>query len=178
MTPTTAAVIPESGAVNRSWPCVVSINGPPARMNRKLGRNVKYVATHAPAMPASASESGAEQRLRPAADEAHECDDHDERARRRLAEREPVDHLRRREPRIRLDRALVDIGKHRVRAAEGQQRGLREENGHLRQRRVESLAQRDETEGDAPQHDEHGDDDARAVPSGNARASASACRRR
>ena len=58
MTPTTAAVIPVSGAVNRNWPCVVSISGPPARMNRKLGRNVKYVATHAPAMPASASESG------------------------------------------------------------------------------------------------------------------------
>ena len=58
ITPTTAAVIPDSGAVKRSCPCVVSISGPPARMNRNDGRKVKNVATHAPAIPASASESG------------------------------------------------------------------------------------------------------------------------
>src|SRR5512144_1647692 len=57
ITPTTAAVMPLSGAVNRSWPCVDSISGAPARMNKKLGRNVKNVATVAPAMPASASDS-------------------------------------------------------------------------------------------------------------------------
>ena len=50
--------MPVSGAVNRSWPCVVSTSGPPARMKKKLGRNVKNVATQAPAMPASASDSG------------------------------------------------------------------------------------------------------------------------
>ena len=95
MTPTTAAVMPVSGAVNRSWPCVVSTSGPPARMKKKLGRNVKYVATQAPAMPASASDSRTEHHLRPAADEADERDDHDERAGRGLAERQPVDHLHR-----------------------------------------------------------------------------------
>ena len=90
--------MPVSGAVNRSWPCVVSTSGPPARMNRKLGRKVKKVATHAPAMPASAQRLRPEQLLRPAADEADERDDHDQRPGRRFAQREAVDHLRRREP--------------------------------------------------------------------------------
>jgi hypothetical protein len=49
--------MPVSGAVNRSWPWVVSTSGPPARMKRKLGRKVKKVATQAPATPASASAS-------------------------------------------------------------------------------------------------------------------------
>ena len=124
MTPTTAAVMPVSGAVNLSCPCVVSTSGPPARMKRKLGRNVKNVATHAPAIAGQRQRVGAEHRLRPSADEADERDDHDERARRRFAERQAVDHLRGREPRVGLDGALVDIGQHRVRAAERQQRGL------------------------------------------------------
>ena len=47
MTPTTAAVIAVSGAVNFRLPWVVSINGPPIKMNTKLGRNVKKVTTDA-----------------------------------------------------------------------------------------------------------------------------------
>ena len=39
------------------------------------------------------------------------------------------------EPVVVLDRALVDVGQHRVGAAEGQQRRLGEEPAHLRQRR-------------------------------------------
>ena len=100
MTPTTAAVIPESGAVNLSCPCVVSTSGPPARMNRNDGRNVKKVATQAPATPASASESGPNSARVQPPDEADERDHHDQRPGRRFAEREPVDHLHRREPRI------------------------------------------------------------------------------
>src|SRR5438445_189610 len=58
ITPTTAAVMPVSGAVNCRLPCVDSTSGPPRRMNRKEGRKVKNVATAAPAHPASASASG------------------------------------------------------------------------------------------------------------------------
>src|SRR5664279_1631056 len=49
ITPTTAAVMAVSGAVNLSSPRVASTMGPPERMNRKDGRKVKKVATAAPA---------------------------------------------------------------------------------------------------------------------------------
>ncbi len=58
ITPTTAAVIPVSGAVNCRFPCVDSTSGPPRRMKRKDGRNVNKVATTAPRQPASASAPG------------------------------------------------------------------------------------------------------------------------
>ena len=51
MTPTTAAVMPVSGAVKCSWPCVLSMNGAPSRMNRNDGRNVKNVTTVAASTP-------------------------------------------------------------------------------------------------------------------------------
>src|SRR6266481_824943 len=54
ITPTTAAVIPVRGAVNCRFPCVDSTSGPPRRMKRKDGRNVKKVATSAPKQPARA----------------------------------------------------------------------------------------------------------------------------
>ena len=41
ITPTTAAVIPVNGAVNFRLPCVVSISGPPIRMNKKDGKKVE-----------------------------------------------------------------------------------------------------------------------------------------
>ncbi len=53
MTPTTAAVMPVSGAVNFTSSRVASTAGPPTRMNRNDGRNVKIVATVAPATPAN-----------------------------------------------------------------------------------------------------------------------------
>jgi len=56
--PTTAAVMPASGATKRSSPCVVSMKGAPSRMKKKLGRKVKNVATTAPATPAAAAASG------------------------------------------------------------------------------------------------------------------------
>jgi len=40
MTPTTAAVMPVSGAVNLRLPCVVSISGAPRKIKIKLGRKV------------------------------------------------------------------------------------------------------------------------------------------
>ncbi|MOA04000.1 hypothetical protein D3C78_1235320 [compost metagenome] len=68
------------------------------------------------------------------ADEPDEGDDHDQRTRGGFTKRQAVDHLRRRQPSIVTDRALIDIRQHRVGAAKGQQRGLGEEPGHLGQR--------------------------------------------
>ena len=56
----------------------------------------------------------------------------------------------RRQPVILVDRALVDVGQHRVGAAEGQQRGLGEEPGHLRERAVRALRQRRAPPSEAP----------------------------
>ena len=53
MTPTTAAVMAVSGALNLRLLRVASTSGPPTKMNRNDGRNVKKVATHAPATPAA-----------------------------------------------------------------------------------------------------------------------------
>src|SRR5689334_13361471 len=63
ITPTTAAVIPASGAVHRRSPWVDSTSGPPTRMKRNDGKKVKIVATVAPAQPASASASGPKEAL-------------------------------------------------------------------------------------------------------------------
>lgn len=50
--PTTAAVIPVSGAVNFSSLWVDSTSGPPARMNRNEGRKVNQVTRPAATAPA------------------------------------------------------------------------------------------------------------------------------
>ncbi|MNN82612.1 hypothetical protein D3C81_1995620 [compost metagenome] len=52
ITPTTAAVMPVSGAVNLSSLWVDSTNGPPARMKRKDGRKVNQVTRAAANAPA------------------------------------------------------------------------------------------------------------------------------
>src|SRR5512144_1119563 len=65
MTPTTAAVIAVNGAVNDRSPCVDSISGPPARMNRNEGRNVKNVTTLAASAPDQNVESGTIARVQP-----------------------------------------------------------------------------------------------------------------
>jgi hypothetical protein len=57
MTPTTAAVMPVSGAVNFRLPCVDSMNGAPIRMKKNDGRKVKNVTTVAATAPESKSES-------------------------------------------------------------------------------------------------------------------------
>jgi diguanylate cyclase (GGDEF)-like protein len=74
-----------------------------------------------------------ERRPAPGADEPDEGDDHDQRARCGLAEGKAVDHLRGRKPVVMLDGALVDVGQHRVSAAEREQRRLGEEPRHLRE---------------------------------------------
>ena len=124
ITPTTAAVMPVSGAVNAS--CAVRrLDERPAGEDEQERRQEREERRDA-----RAGDAGERERIRrraapsSTADEADERDDHDERSRRRLAEREAVDHLRRREPAVGLDRALVDVGQHRVGAAERQQRGL------------------------------------------------------
>ena len=54
---------------------------------------------------------------------ADEGQDQDQRSGRRLAKREPVHHLRRREPLVFLDRRLRHIRQHGIGATEGNQRG-------------------------------------------------------
>ncbi|MNF66517.1 hypothetical protein D3C84_483110 [compost metagenome] len=76
----------------------------------------------------------AEDLLHVGADEADEGDDHDQRAWSGFSERQAVDHLRRRQPSVVTDCALVHIRQHRIGTAKGQQRRLGEEPGHLGQR--------------------------------------------
>ncbi len=58
MTPTTAAVMAVSGAVNLRSPCVLSTSGPPAKMNRNDGRKVNQVTRTAASAPAKRRASG------------------------------------------------------------------------------------------------------------------------
>ena len=120
-------------------PCVDSMNGAAGEDEEERRQEGEERHHRRAATPASERAIGAEDRLRPAADEADERDHHDQRPRRGLAERQAVDHLRRRQP-VLLDRALVDVRQHRVGAAERQQRRLGEEPRHLRQRRLPAAA--------------------------------------
>ena len=84
-----------------------------------------------------------------------------------------------RQPAVALHRALIDVGQHRVGAAERQQRGLGEEPAHLRQRR--RAAERAASAPSATPQSVAKHDRARAasrVRTRTARARASACRRR
>ena len=123
-----------SGAVKPSLPWVASTSGPPARMKTK--RRQEGEEGHDTGAGDAGEEQGVgpEHACRPAADEADEGHHHDQRPGRGFAQRQAVDHLRPGQPVVVLDRALVDVGQHRVGAAEGQQRGLGEEPAHLRQR--------------------------------------------
>ena len=69
----------------------------------------------------------------PPSDKAHERDHHDQRARRGFTKRQPVYHLARAEPVIVIHRALHDVRQHSIGTAEGEQRRLGEEPGHLRE---------------------------------------------
>ena len=83
-----------SGAVKRSWPCV-DLDERAAGEDEQERRQEREERRDARAGDAGQRERvRAEDRLRPAADEADERDDHDERPGRRLAERQAVDHLR------------------------------------------------------------------------------------
>ena len=58
ITPTTAAVTAESGALNLRSPLVASTPGPPKKINKNDGKKVNNVATDAPAKPANNKASG------------------------------------------------------------------------------------------------------------------------
>ena len=106
MTPTTAAVMPVSGAVNLILPCVVSINGAPRKIKTKLGRNERRDDERACGAGEEEAVS-AEDLFSPRADKADERDDYDQRTGCGLAERKAIDHLRGRQPLILFDAALV-----------------------------------------------------------------------
>src|SRR5215472_17778727 len=102
MTPTTAAVIAENAAFSPLLPRRFSMNGAPAKIQRKHGVNVTQVA-NPPNVPAS---SGCSKST------------HDQRAGRRLRHTETVEHFARLEPAMDFDRLLRHIGQNRIGAAE------------------------------------------------------------
>ncbi len=63
-----------------------------------------------------------------------------------------------------LDRALVDVGQHRVRAAEGEQRRLGEEPSHLRERAVPPEQGDERAERRDPDREENREDDCKMRP--------------
>ena len=70
----------------------------------------------------------------PAADEADELQDHDQRAGRGLGKGESAHHLRMRQPAVNFHLLLRDIKQHRIRAAKGDRRSLAEKQSLLRLR--------------------------------------------
>jgi hypothetical protein len=139
ITPTTAAVMADSGAVKPSLPCVASTSGPPARMKTKLGRKVKKVTT-----------AGRQRRARNSASGPSTClvqpPTKPTKATTMISGPGVVSPSARpsiicvaAEPLVLLHRPLVDIGQHRIGAAEGQQRRLGEEPAHLRERALPAL---------------------------------------
>ena len=109
-----------------------------------------------PSVPATSG--GRRARIAKGAHEAHELGHHDQRPGRGLGEPQAVQHLAGREPAVGLDGGLGDVGEHRIGAAEGHHRHLREEQrdlgedvarpeGHGQQRRRHE-PQREEDGGD------------------------------
>ena len=90
---------------------------------------VTQVASRPPSAPAVIGDKRAG--IAEGGHEAHELQDHDQRSGRGLGHAEAVQHLARPKPVVVLDRLLRDIGQHRVGAAEGHHRHLREEDRDL-----------------------------------------------
>ena len=80
----------------------------------------------------------------PAGHEADELQHHDERARRRLGEPQPVHRLRGGDPAELRDRRLVHVGEHRVGAAERHERRLGEEQVELRRQAAAAEKRKDQ----------------------------------
>ncbi len=85
-----------------------------------------------------------------------------------FAQRQTVDHLGRREPAVVRYRALIEIGQHRVGAAEGEQGRLGEEPAHLGQRVRPAQQQREQRHRSGPQQ-RTGEHDARQPADAEAR---------
>ena len=84
--------------------------------------------------------------------EADELQDHNQRPRRRFGERQTIHRLRLRQPAV-LRRRLRDVCKHGVRAAEGDQRRLREEAIFIGVQARRAAPREDRHERQSPQHD-------------------------
>ena len=86
------------------------------------------------------------------ADKSH---DHDQRAGRGFAQGQAVDHLRGRDPAKLFNRALVHIRQYRISPAKGEQGGLAEKPGHLRQGVVPTPDPHQAHHRQGPQHSAH-----------------------
>ena len=103
------------------------------KIQRKQGAKVAHSVTAAASRPNASVGLAA---LAKAREESHELGHEDERPRRGLGETEPIEHLARAQPPIRLDRLLGHIGQHRIGAAERDDGKLgkeeRDVRGHMR----------------------------------------------
>ena len=89
----------------------------------------------------------------PAADEADELQQHDQRAGRGLGKGEAAHHLRMRKPAVGLDGLLRDIGQHGVGSAEGHERGFAKEEPLLRLRAAPAEPCGDGEDGNPPKRE-------------------------
>ncbi len=126
MTPTTAAVMAVSAALRRGCSPSFSMWGAPRKMKRKQGMNVTQVVMSAPTVAPATLSCWIVPPMT-----ADELQHHDERAGRGLGEGETAHHLRMREPAVVFDGLLRNVRQHRIRAAEGDEGGLAEEQALL-----------------------------------------------
>ena len=98
---------------------------------------------------------GTEHRFHIAAHKGHKSHHHDQRPRRRFAQRQTIDHLCGRQPAIVRHTTLIHVGQHRVSAAKRQQRRLGEKPAHLCQRVVPAQPAGECRHGHHPQHHTH-----------------------
>ena len=147
MTPTTAAVMPASAPRQRL------VVAQPLDEGRAEPDPQKARHEGPPGREQPAQRAGEQRRQRAGiavgGHEADELHDHDQRARRRLGHAEPVEHLAGPEPAIGLDRLLRHVGEHRIGAAEGDDRHLREEQADLAEG-VAGAERRDDRDDRAP----------------------------
>ena len=181
ITPTTAAVMPVSGAVNFSSLWVDSTSGPPAKDEQERRQEGKPGDQRRRQRATDKGRLGAEYRLHIGTDEADKRHHHDQRPRRGFPQRQTINHLRRRQPAVMPHCALIDVRQHRIGAAEGEQRRLGEEPGHLRQRALpaEQRAQhshRQQPEQSADQQQDHQTRQTKARMSGRRRVVVDQCR--
>ncbi len=106
-------------------------------------------------------------RMIPAAHEADELQNHDERSRCCLGETEAVHHLTWLKPAIGSGRLLRDVGQNRVGAAEGDHRGFAEEETFLEQCGVPALPETDHQQRRPPERNADKCNAQRPVPGGS-----------
>ena len=138
-------------------PAARGLDQGPAREDEYERRQEREVRGHRGAGDAREPRRHAHRgRMGPCPEIPHKGHDHDQRPRRGLAERQPIDHLRRAEPTVLLHRSLVYVRQHGISAAEGHECGLGKKRRHARQRPVATFEGDQQRHRAKPQHHAHG----------------------